>query len=72
MLPNKLLDVIEDEGAPEFMDALLKQHEAEQRLRRYSGGSPQAEPSTVLQDEVMRCMLTRIEKEYELVKRALN
>ena len=72
MLPNKLLDVIEDEGAPEFMDALLKQHEAEQCLHCYSGGSPQAEPSTVLQDEVIRCMLTRIEKEYKLIKRALN
>ena len=72
MLPNKLLNLLEDEGAPEFMDALLKQHEAEQRLRRYSGGSPQAEPSTVLHEEVIRCMLTRVEKEYELIRRALN
>ena len=67
-----LLDVNEDEEAPEFIDALLKQHEAEQRLRRYSAGSPHAELSRVLQEEVIRCMLTRAEKEIELVRRALN
>ena len=69
MLPNMLLDVIEDEGAPEFMDALLKQHEAEQRLRRISGESPHVEPPTVVQKEIVRRMLTRAEKEVELLKR---
>ena len=67
-----LLDVIEDEGAPEFMDALLKQHEAEQCLRRYSVEFSHAEPPKVLQEEVVRCMLTRVEKEIELLRRALN
>jgi len=72
MLPNIVLDVIEDGGAPGFMDALLKQHEAEQRLRRYSGESASAEPPTVVQEEVVRLMLSRAEKEIELLKRALD
>ena len=72
MLPNIVLDVIEDEGAPEFIDALLKQHEAEQRLRRCSGKSPDAETPTVIQKEVVRLMLTRAEIEIEVLKRALN
>ena len=72
MLPNMLLDVIKDEEAPEFFDVLLKQHEAEQRLRRYSGESPHAELPRVIQEEVIRCMLTRAEKEIELLRRALN
>lgn len=73
MLPDILLDVIEDEGAPEFIDALLKQHEAEQRLRRYHPGkSPDAESPTVIQKEVVRLMLTRAEMEIEVLKRALN
>lgn len=72
MLPNVLLDVIEDEEAPyEFMDALLKQHEAEQRLRRYSGVE-HAAPPTVIQKEVISLMLNRAEKEIELLRRALN
>lgn len=72
MLPNILIDVLEDEGAAEFMDALLKQHEAEQRLRRYSAEFPDAEPSKVIQEEVIRLMLTRAEIEIEVLKRALN
>ena len=71
MLPNILLDVIEDGEAPDFMDALLKQHEAEQRLRRYSGDS-RAEPPTVIQKEVVSLMLNRAEKEIELLRRALK
>ena len=51
------------------MDALLKQHEAEQRLRRISGESPHVEPPTVVQKEIVRRMLTRAEKEVELLKR---
>lgn len=72
MLPNIPIDVLNDEGAAEFMDALLKQHEAEQRLRRYSAEFPDAEPSKVIQEEVIRLMLTRAEIEIEVLKRALN
>lgn len=72
MLPNIPIDVLNDEGAAEFMDALLKQHEAEQRLRRYSAEFPDAEPSKVIQEEVIKLMLTRAEIEIEVLKRALN
>lgn len=78
MLPNVLIDALGEESASELVDALLKQHEAEQRLRHSSGScvntfsssSSSAESQTDFQLEVVRRMIDRAEKELSFLKKA--
>lgn len=79
MIPNLLFEALGADGARELINVILKQHDAEQGLRRVSGSiwkrpeSSSSHPEEMrknYQVEVVRRMIERAETELELLKKA--
>lgn len=81
MIPNILIEVLGEDTASELIDAFLKQHQAEKRLRDSSGSftrcssTSSSSPAAFRKDiqvEVVKQMMYRAEKEFNLLQKVVE
>jgi hypothetical protein len=81
MIPNILIEVLGKDTASELIDAFLKQHQAEKRLRDNSASfmrcasTSSSSPAVFRKDiqvEVVKQMMFRAEKEFSLLQKVVE